>query len=59
MPSSPPLTQLDPARLQFPEKPALEGLEAKWASVGRVGRVPVPARRDRSDVFSIDTPPPP
>ena len=25
-----PLTSLDPARLQLPEKPALEGLEAKW-----------------------------
>ena len=32
MSSSPKLTQLDPARLQFPEKPALEGLEAKWMS---------------------------
>ena len=28
--SSRPLTRLDPARLQLPEKPALEGLEAKW-----------------------------
>ena len=25
-----PLTRLDPARLHLPEKPALEGLEAKW-----------------------------
>jgi valyl-tRNA synthetase len=59
MPSSPKLTQLDPARLEFPEKPALEGLEAKWmprweeSGVYRFARVP-----NRSDVFSIDTPPP-
>jgi valyl-tRNA synthetase len=59
MSSSTKLTQLDPARLQFPEKPALEGLEAKWAprweesGVYRFPRVP-----NRSDVFSIDTPPP-
>src|SRR5258707_2384471 len=53
------LTRLDPARLQFPEKPALEGLEAKWpprweeSGVYRFSRTP-----SRSDVFSIDTPPP-
>jgi valyl-tRNA synthetase len=29
-PSSLSLTSLDPARLRLPEKPALEGLEAKW-----------------------------
>ena len=57
--SSTSLTRLDPARLQFPEKPALEGLEAKWqprweeSGVYRFARVP-----SRSDVFSIDTPPP-
>src|SRR6476659_2526098 len=57
--SSKSLTRLDPARLQFPEKPALEGLEAKWklrweeSGVYRFARVP-----RRSDVFSIDTPPP-
>jgi valyl-tRNA synthetase len=57
--SSMKLTRLDPARLQFPDKPALEGLEAKWmprweeAGVYRFAR---PA--SRSDVFAIDTPPP-
>ena len=59
MPSSPRLTQLDPARLQFPDKPALEGLEAKWISrweESGVYRFARPA--SRSDVFSIDTPPP-
>jgi valyl-tRNA synthetase len=54
-----PLTTLDPARLRLPEKPALEGLEAKWmprweeAGVYRFDRT-----RPRTDVFSIDTPPP-
>jgi len=57
--SSTPLTSLDPARLRLPEKPALEGLEAKWvprweeSGVYRFDRT-----RPRAEVFSIDTPPP-
>jgi valyl-tRNA synthetase len=57
--SSPELTTLDPARLWLPDKPALEGLEAKWiprweeAGVYRFDR-----GRSRQDVYSIDTPPP-
>jgi valyl-tRNA synthetase len=51
--------RLRPARLQLPEKPALEGLEAKWAPRWEVNGT---YRFDRSgrrpDVFSIDTPPP-
>ena len=53
------LTRLDSTRLQFPEKPALEGLEAKWmprweeAGVYRFERP-----GSRAEVFSIDTPPP-
>src|SRR4051812_7815303 len=53
------LTSLDPARLRLPEKPALEGLEAKWTprweqdGVYRFDRT-----RPRAEVFSIDTPPP-
>src|SRR4051812_3824028 len=45
--------------LRIPEKPALEGLEAKWtpaweaAGVYRFDR-----NRTRGDVYSIDTPPP-
>src|SRR5204863_4394729 len=45
--------------MPLPEKPALEGLEAKWmdrweeSGVYRFDR-----SRPRSDVFSIDTPPP-
>src|SRR5882762_8320147 len=60
MPESPtPLTRLDPARLHLPEKPALEGLEAKWlprweqSGIYRFDRT-----RPRAEVFSIDTPPP-
>ena len=54
-----PLTSFDPARLQLPEKPALEGLEAKWmprweeSGVYRFDRT-----RPRTEVFAIDTPPP-
>jgi len=54
-----PLTTLDPARLRLPEKPALEGLEAKWiphweqSGVYRFDR-----SRPRDQVYSIDTPPP-
>ena len=61
MPSSPSpkLTQLDPARLQFPEKPALEGLEAKWMSRWEeAGVYRFPRSGSRAEVFSIDTPPP-
>src|SRR3954467_3499587 len=53
------LTSLDPARLRLPEKPALEGLEAKWMprweqdGVYRFDRT-----RPRAEVYSIDTPPP-
>ena len=57
--SSSNLTRLDPARLQFPDKPALEGLEAKWMprwEESGVYRFVRPA--GRADVFSIDTPPP-
>src|SRR4051812_31050983 len=52
------LTTLDPARLQLPEKPALEGLEAKWiprweeAGIYKFDRT-----RSRSETYSIDTPP--
>src|SRR3954470_19883124 len=59
MSSSPKLTQLDPARLQFPEKPALEGLEAKWMTRWEESGVYRFMRAtNRSDVYSIDTPPP-
>ncbi len=57
--SSSSLTSLDPARLRLPEKPALEGLEAKWvprweeSGVYRFDRT-----RPRAEVYSIDTPPP-
>jgi valyl-tRNA synthetase len=53
------LTRLDPARLQLPEKPALEGLEAKWMPRWEeAGVYRFDSTRARADVFSIDTPPP-
>src|SRR5688572_19812343 len=45
--------------ITLPEKPALEGLEAKWNAVwAREGTYRFEPGRPRSDVFSIDTPPP-
>src|SRR5437773_1660433 len=58
-PSNSLLTRFDSARLRLPEKPALEGLEAKWipqweeSGVYRFDRT-----RPRDEVFAIDTPPP-
>jgi valyl-tRNA synthetase len=53
------LTTLDPARLNLPEKPALEGLEAKWMPRWETdGVYRFDASRPREDVYSIDTPPP-
>ena len=54
-----PLTALDPARLRLPDKPALEGLEAKWMSEWEAdGVYRFDRSRPRGDVYSIDTPPP-
>ncbi|HUR34267.1 MAG TPA: valine--tRNA ligase [Vicinamibacterales bacterium] len=53
------LTRLDPARLNLPEKPVLEGLEAKWTPRWESDRVYSFDRTKRRDeVFAIDTPPP-
>ena len=53
------LTSLDPSRLHLPDKPALEGLEAKWMPRWEeTGLYRFDATRPRADVFSIDTPPP-
>src|SRR3954471_23169678 len=53
------LSRLDPARLNLPEKPALEGLEDKWAPQWETARVyRFDRTRSRADVYSIDTPPP-
>ncbi len=49
----------DPVDIGVPERPVLEGLEAKWSAIWRENGVYSfvrPARRDQ--VFSIDTPPP-
>ena len=45
--------------MALPEKPALEGLEAKWmARWEESGVYRFDRTRSRADVFSIDTPPP-
>jgi valyl-tRNA synthetase len=45
--------------MPLPEKPALEGLEAKWiARWEEAGVYRFDRSRPRADVFSIDTPPP-
>ena len=45
--------------ITLPEKPALEGLEAKWNAVwAREGTYQFEPGRPRAEVFSIDTPPP-
>ena len=53
------LLRLDPARLHLPDKPALEGLEAKWMRRWDESHVyRFEATRPREEVYSIDTPPP-
>src|SRR5215470_13006844 len=53
------LLHLDLSRLHLPEKPALEGLEAKWMRRWEESDVyRFDATRPREEVFSIDTPPP-
>ena len=45
--------------LRIPDKPALEGLEAKWTPVWEsTGVYRFDRSRTRGDVYSIDTPPP-
>jgi valyl-tRNA synthetase len=53
------LIRLDPSRLTLPDKPALEGLEAKWMRRWEEDEVyRFEATRPREEVYSIDTPPP-
>ena len=59
MPDRRSLTHPDFSRLNLPDKPALEGLEQKWASRWEADRTFAFDRsRERNDVFAIDTPPP-
>src|SRR5579871_245102 len=45
--------------MSVPEKPALEGLEAKWAAHWEAsGTYRFDRTRSRHEVYSIDTPPP-
>ncbi len=49
----------DAVALAVPEKPALEGLEAKWSAVWRENQTYAFDRtQPRENVYSIDTPPP-
>jgi valyl-tRNA synthetase len=49
----------DPTRLRLPDKPALEGLESKWAPQWEsTGVYRFDRTRPRADVYAIDTPPP-
>jgi valyl-tRNA synthetase len=53
------VTGIDPSRLQIPEKPALEGLEARWMARWETdGVYRYPKGHSRAEVYSIDTPPP-
>ena len=54
-----PDTPSAPRPAVVPEKPALEGLEAKWSEVWKAeDTYRFDRTRPRADVFSIDTPPP-
>ncbi len=52
-------TSTDPRAADVPERPALEGLEDKWAASWKSeGTYRFDRTRSREDVYSIDTPPP-
>src|SRR5215217_7598954 len=52
-------TTAPPRGAVVPDKPALEGLEARWSQVWREQRTYAFDRsKDRAEVYSIDTPPP-
>jgi len=54
-----PSASTPPRGVDVPDKPALEGLEAKWSEVWREqGTYAFDRSRPREDVYSIDTPPP-
>ncbi len=54
-----PLLPFDATRLRLPDKPALEGLEAKWMERWETdGTYRFDRSRERSEVYAIDTPPP-
>ena len=58
--STPQTSQADsPKQWRVPEKPALEGLEAKWSQIwADEGTYAFRRPASRDDVYSIDTPPP-
>jgi valyl-tRNA synthetase len=57
--SEAPTTEHDASRTRVPERPGLEGLEAKWSEAWeRAGTYRFDRSAAREQVFSIDTPPP-
>ncbi|HJE51701.1 MAG TPA: valine--tRNA ligase, partial [Tessaracoccus flavescens] len=53
------MTDLNASKRALPDKPVLEGLEAKWGQVWvDEGTYAFRQPESRADVFSIDTPPP-
>ncbi len=51
---------MDRPQINLPEKPALEGLEAKWTATWEADGTYRfdPGDRSRDQIYSIDTPPP-
>jgi valyl-tRNA synthetase len=51
---------MDRQKINLPEKPALEGLEAKWTAKWEADGTYrfEPGDRPRDQIYSIDTPPP-
>ena len=57
--STGPATTTPPTGVVVPDKPALEGLEAKWSQSWREqGTYSFDRSKSREEVYSIDTPPP-
>src|SRR5262245_36122277 len=58
-PESTAMSASAPARAGVPDKPVLEGLEAKWGQAWKEqGTYAFDRSKTRDQVFSIDTPPP-
>ncbi len=56
---SPETTSTEPRAVVVPDKPALEGLESRWAATWKdEATYAFDRTRPRAEVFSIDTPPP-
>jgi valyl-tRNA synthetase len=59
LPPPPPQPENDTSAISVPERPTLDGLEAKWSAVWeREGTYHFDSSAPRERVFAIDTPPP-